>query len=68
MTHSVPVIERYRDRDIPKYFRGDAAFAIPALYRLLEAERFQCTIRIPSNDVLMAGIPLQLTRPLGRPS
>jgi hypothetical protein len=28
----LPVIERYRDRDIPKYFRGDAAFAIPALY------------------------------------
>ena len=27
----LPVIERYRDRDIPKYFRGDAAFANPAL-------------------------------------
>jgi hypothetical protein len=25
----LPVVERYRDRDIPKYFRGDAAFAIP---------------------------------------
>jgi hypothetical protein len=21
----LPVIERYRDRDVPKYFRGDAA-------------------------------------------
>ena len=34
----VPVIDRYRDRDIPKYLRGDAAFAIPALYRMLEEE------------------------------
>jgi len=36
----LPVVERYRDRDFPKHFRGDAAFAIPALYRLLEAEFF----------------------------
>ena len=32
----LPVIERYRHLDIPKFFRGDAAFAIPALYRVLE--------------------------------
>ena len=32
----LPVIDRYRDRAIPKYFRGDAAFAVPALYRFLE--------------------------------
>ena len=31
----LPVIDRYRDRDIPKYFRGDAAFAIPGLYGVL---------------------------------
>jgi hypothetical protein len=64
----LPVIERYRARNIPKYFRGDAAFAIPALYRLLEAEGFQYTIRIPANDVLMASIGHLLTRPVGRPS
>ncbi len=64
----LPVIDRYRDRDIPKYFRGDAAFAIPALYRVLEEQRFQYTIRIPSNDVLMASISHLLTRPVGRPS
>ncbi len=63
-----PVIERYRQRAIPKYFRGDAAFAIPALYRVLEEEGFQYTIRIPANDVLMANIEHRLTRPLGRPS
>jgi hypothetical protein len=32
----LPVIERYRERDIPKYFRGDAAFAIPSLCCPLE--------------------------------
>ncbi|MCH7592580.1 MAG: transposase, partial [Planctomycetes bacterium] len=37
----LPVIDRYRDRDIPKYFRGDAAFAIPGLYGVLEEESFQ---------------------------
>ncbi|MCH9034473.1 MAG: IS1380 family transposase [Planctomycetes bacterium] len=64
----LPVIDRYRDRDIPKYFRGDAAFAIPGLYGVLEEESFQYTIRIPSNDVLAASISHLLTRPVGRPS
>jgi hypothetical protein len=64
----LPVIDRYRDRDIPKYFRGDAAFAIPALYGVLEQESFQYTVRIPTNNVLMASISHLLTRPVGRPS
>lgn len=64
----LPVIERYRGRDIPKCFRGDAAFSIPALYRLLEQEGFEYTIRIPANDVLMARIDHLLSRPVGRPS
>jgi hypothetical protein len=64
----LPVIDRYRDRDIPKYFRGDAAFAIPGLYRVLEAEGFWYTIRIPANNVLMDSIAHLLTRPVGRPS
>ncbi|MDA0836019.1 MAG: transposase, partial [Planctomycetota bacterium] len=34
----LPVIERYRHLTIPKFFRGDAAFAIPELYAFLEAE------------------------------
>ena len=29
----LPVIKRYRHLNIPKFFRGDAAFANPALYR-----------------------------------
>ncbi len=64
----LPVIDRYRDREIPKYFRGDAAFAIPGLYGVLEEESFQYTIRIPSNDVLTASISHLLARPVGRPS
>jgi len=64
----MPVIERYWDRDIPKYFRGDAAFAIPATYRLLEREGFRYAMRIPANDVLMASISHLLTRPVQRPS
>jgi hypothetical protein len=64
----LPVIDRYRDRDIPRYFRGDAAFAIPGLYGVLEEESFQYTIRIPANKVLMASVSHLLTRPVGRPS
>ena len=44
------------------------AFAIPALYRLLEQEGFQYAIRIPANDVLMADISHLLTRPMDRSS
>jgi len=32
----LPVIERYRRCDSPKFFRGDAAFALSKLMRLLE--------------------------------
>lgn len=41
----LPVIERNRDRDIPKYFRGDAAFAIPALYRWTASSGSVCRRR-----------------------
>ena len=64
----LPVIERYRGCDIPKFFRGDAAFANPALYRLLEKEGYQYAIRIKSNAVLEREIEHLLTRPVGRPS
>jgi len=64
----LPVIQRYRGCNIPKFFRGDAAFAIPALYRLLEEEDYQYAIRIKSNAVLEREIEHLLTRPVGRPS
>ena len=62
-----PVFSRYRDLDIAKYFRGDAAFAIPALYVFLEAERYLYAIRLKSNAVLERHIQHLLTRPVGRP-
>src|SRR6516165_6350550 len=64
----LPVIERYRGLDIPKFFRGDAAFAGPKLLRLLEQEDFRYAIRIKSNAVLERKIAGWLTRPVGRPS
>jgi hypothetical protein len=35
-----PVIARYADRHLMRFFRGDAAFAIPELYKTLEAESY----------------------------
>jgi hypothetical protein len=35
----LPAIERYRQLDVSKFIRSDAAFANPALYRLLEEGR-----------------------------
>ena len=32
-----PVVERYRKRDVRRYFRADAAFAKPEIYEYLEA-------------------------------
>ena len=64
----LPVVERYRHYDIPKFFRGDAAFANPALYRLLEKEGYRYAIRLKANAVLERKIEHLLTRPVGRPS
>ena len=64
----LPVIERYRHCDIAKFFRGDAAFANPALYRLLEKEGYRYAIRLKANAVLEREIEHLLTRPVGRPS
>lgn len=63
----VPLIDRYRHLESPKFFRGDAAFARSALYRLLEQEDYQCAIRIPANDVLEREIVHLLKRPVGCP-
>ena len=62
-----PVIARYRKRGLDLYFRGDAAFAKPELYELLEAEEIGYAIRLPANTVLQERIGHLLTRPVGRP-
>jgi hypothetical protein len=64
----LPVIERHRGLDIPKLFRGDAAFASPKLLRLLEQEGFRYAIRIKASAVLERKIAHLLKRPVGRPS
>ncbi len=64
----LPVVERYRHRDIPKLSRGDAAFANPAFMTLLETESYHYAIRIVANAVLEREIEHLLTRPVGRPS
>ena len=62
-----PVVERYRNRDLRRYFRGDAAFAKPEIYDFLEAEGYAYAIRLPTNAVLQEKILHLLTRPVGRP-
>jgi hypothetical protein len=64
----LPVIDRYRNLDIPKFFRGDSAFAGPRLLRLLEQENFRYAIRLKANPVLERKIAPLLMRPVGRPS
>jgi hypothetical protein len=62
-----PVIARYRGITKHLYFRGDAAFANPEVYELLEAEGASYTIRLPANPVLQDKIGHLLKRPVGRP-
>ncbi len=63
-----PVVARYRDRTKRRFFRGDAAFALPELYDYLEAEDYKYTIRLKANAVLQGRIAHLLKRPVGRPS
>ena len=62
-----PIINRYRDHDILRFFRGDAAFADPKMYRYLEAEGYSYTIRLKGNQILHGKVGHLLTRPVGRP-
>ena len=64
----LPVITRYRELKIPKFFRGDAAFASPELFRLLEEASYRYAIRLKANAVLERHIVHLLRRPVGRPS
>ena len=62
-----PIIKRYRNKDITRYFRGDAAFANPDIYRLLEMENCFYAIHLKGNNILQGHIEHLLTRPVGRP-
>jgi len=63
-----PVVERYRQQLLERFFRGDAAFANPDIYEYLESEDFWYAIRLPANEVLHRKIEHLMTRPVGRPS
>jgi hypothetical protein len=62
-----PIIARYRGRDILQFFRGDAGFADPHVYRCLEAEGYFFAIRLKGNQILYSKIEHLLARPIGRP-
>jgi len=62
-----PIVNRYRGYDILRFFRGDAAFADPKMYRYLETEGYFYTIRLKGNPILHKKIEHMLTRPVGRP-
>jgi hypothetical protein len=62
-----PVIARYRGIVKHLYFRGDAAFANPEIYELLETEGMRYAIRLPANRILQDKIGYLLKRPVGRP-
>jgi hypothetical protein len=62
-----PVMARYRERNLRRYFRADAAFANPEVYEFLEAEGYKYTIRLPANRILQERIRYLLKRPVGRP-
>src|SRR3954465_13797469 len=69
-----PVIARYRERGCALYFRGDAGFAKPELYELLEAEDIGYPLPpaahptgLPANGVRRERTGPLLPRPAGRP-
>jgi len=62
-----PIVKRYENKNVRKYFRGDAAFAKPEIYEYLEGKGFLYAIRLPANEVLYDKIHHLLTRPVGRP-
>jgi len=63
-----PIVRRYENKKVRKYFRGDAAFAKPEIYEYLEEEGLLYAIRLRANDLLYDEIKHLLTRPVGRPS
>lgn len=62
-----PVVARYRGKVARIYFRADAGFANPDVYKYLESEGIKYAIRLPANRVLQDRIGYLLKRPVGRP-
>jgi len=62
-----PIVERYRNYNIVRFFRGDAAFADPNVYCYLEVERYFYAIRLKDKAILHKRIEHLMARPVGRP-
>ena len=62
-----PILSRYEETGVRRYFRADAAFAKPDIYEYLEEHGVFYAIRLPSNEVLQWEIAALLIRPVGRP-
>ena len=62
-----PVIARYAQHDLKRFFRGNTILAIPKLYKTMEAGGYYYAIRLRTNRVLQGTIALLLKRPVGRP-
>lgn len=66
-----PILARYSAKARPsitrRRFRGDAAFAIPGLFDLLEAEGWDYAIRMKANPKLHEQVAFLTKRPRGRP-
>ncbi len=62
-----PVLARYADRELMRFFRTDAAFAVPELYKTPEAEGCSCAIRPGKTVVPESRIAPVLKCPAGRP-
>ena len=62
-----PILSRYAETGVRRYFRADAAFAKPDIYEYLEEQHVFYAIRLPSNKVLQYEIAPLLIRPVGRP-
>jgi hypothetical protein len=62
-----PVVACYRGYEMLRFFRGDAGFADPDVYRFVEAEGYFYAIRLKGNQILYSKIEHLLTRPVGRP-
>jgi hypothetical protein len=61
-----PVIARYADGHLMRFFRADSALAMPELYKTLETAGYFYAIRLRANRVLQGRIAHLLKRPVGR--
>jgi len=62
-----PVVARYREGNLRRFFRGDAAFAKPEICTFLEEEGYLYAIRLKANKLLQKKIEHLLTRPVRHP-